>query len=186
VIEIPQSYCSGRATLGFDSVKCGVGGIELFDVSDLEARLRGYSHDGKGRSLVGDGPGDWLSEWIVIGHETACGDPIFLTKNPPHPVFTAMHGAGAWSPRTVAPSLERFWECLEIFKRFAVGRSNPVELEANLPDDEEIRAYLMQWSRLCDGDLAAVEFWGIQAEIGMEDEQRQEKFERFLVTGEFA
>jgi hypothetical protein len=185
VIEIPQSYYSARVTLGFGSVACGVGGIELYDVSKLDDAQRGYSYDSDGRSLVGSGPGDWLSEWIVIGHETACGDPIFFSTNPPHPVFSAMHGAGTWSPRTVAPSLERFWTCLEIFKGFAVGRSNPVELQANLPGDEEIRAYLMQLLRLCDGDLAAVEFWGIQAEIGMEDEQRQERFERFLETGEW-
>ena len=94
MIDIPESYSLRRAALRFDDVANGVGGIKLGQVGELDAAQTGYSVDTAGRSLVGNGPGDWSSDWIVIGFETACGDPLFLSAKPPHPVFMAMHGQG--------------------------------------------------------------------------------------------
>jgi hypothetical protein len=186
VIDIPESYPLRRSSLGFDAVPYGVGGIELYQVGELEGAQTGYSVDTEGRSLTGSDPGDWSSDWIVFGFETACGDPIFLSSGQPHSVFTAMHGEGDWSPDVVAPSIEKFWDCLEIFRGFAAGRGSPGELEANPPNDTEIEAYLQALLRCCDGDPAAVAFWAAQAEIGMDDERWQLRLERLLATGELS
>lgn len=184
MVEIPKSYSVRRSALDFDAVAYGVGGIELYQVGELEGAQTGCSVDSERRSLTGSGPGDWSSDWIVVGLETACGDPIFLSSGPPHPVFTAMHGEGDWSPDIVASSVEKFWDYLEIFRGFAAGRGSPLELETNPPNDTEIEAYLRALLGRCDGEPAAVAFWAIQAEIGMDDERWQLRLERLLVTGE--
>lgn len=157
--------------LEFDEVAYGVGGVELYDLGQIEAAQTGYSVDTSGRSLVGDGPGDWRSDWIVIGNEIACGDPVFVSIKPPHPVFTAVHGQGEWTPELIAPSIERFWECLEAFRRFAIHRGSPVEAEANPPGGQEIEGYLEEILRLCDANPDTVVFWAVQAEIGMNAEE---------------
>ena len=38
--------------------------------TDLDATQAGYSVDAAGRSLVGEGAGDWRSTWMVIGSTT--------------------------------------------------------------------------------------------------------------------
>jgi hypothetical protein len=164
-------YSSRRKALGFDEIAYGVGGIELYRLDDLESSQAGYSTDRTGRSLVGDGPGDWSSAWVVIGHETACGDPIFLSIEPPHPVFMATHGKGEWTPDLIAPSLEIFWNCLETFRRFAANRGSPGEGEANPPNDEQIGAYLEELLFLSGRDARTAVSWAALAEIGMEDER---------------
>jgi len=184
VADIPEIYSLRRVALGFDDVAYGVGGIELYQVGALEVAQTGYSVDASGRSLTGNGDGDWSPDWIVIGFETACGDPIFLSTRPPHPVFTAMHGQGDWSPGMIAPSIERFWDCLETFRRFAAGRGSPVEAETNPPDDIQIEAYLREVLRFCDGKPAACGFWAVEAQIGMNDERWGLRVEHLLATGE--
>src|SRR5690242_21907650 len=119
MVVVPDSYLSRRSTLGFREVSYGVGGIELDDVEELAEAQLGYSVDPSGRSLVGSRPGDWQEDWIVVGHDTACGDPIFLSTKSPHPMFTAMHGQGEWLPEIIAPTVDSFWACLLVFKRFA-------------------------------------------------------------------
>jgi hypothetical protein len=172
VIDIPEPYSSRRAVIGFDEVAYGVGGVELYQVGELEGAQIGYSVDTNDRSLVGSRPGSWSADWIVISRETACGDPmIFISAKPPYPVFTAMYGESVWIPEPVAPSIERFREWLAAFKRFAAHRGSPDEAEANPPDGQETEAFLEHVDRLCDGNAAAVEFWTTQAEIGMVDEE---------------
>jgi hypothetical protein len=184
VILAPERYLSRRAALDYDEVAYGVGGIALYRIAELDAAQIGYSVDTKGRPLVTDGPGSWSSEWIVIGNETACGDPIFLSATPPHPAFTAMHGQGEWTPQLVAPSIDTFWECLDTFRRFALHRGSPVEMQENLPNDWEIEIYLEDLLRLCSRDPSAVGFWAVQAQIGMEDERWRLRLERLLESGE--
>jgi hypothetical protein len=166
---VPNPYASKRVTLDFREIAYGVGGVELYDLGELDAAQLGYSVHPNGRSLVGSSPGEWQQDWIVIGHETACGDPIFLSTKPPHPVFTAMHGQGKWEPKMISPTMESFWECLQAFKQFAIGRGNPVDLQRNPPDEAETEAYLKEVFRFCDDDANAVVFWYVQAEIGMND-----------------
>src|SRR5215831_739456 len=137
VSNAPDWYSTWRASLDFDGVDYGVGGVELFQPEDVPSAQLGYAVATDGKSLVGTGPGDWRSDWIVIGRETTCGDPIFVSQTKPHQVFTAMQGEGSWEPRVVAPDLEMFRDCLEIFRRFAHARGSPVELERNPPSEQE-------------------------------------------------
>lgn len=102
MIRAPERYLSQRAALEYDEVSYGVGGIALYRADELDSAQLGCSVDTTGRSLVGDDPGSWSSDWIVIGNETACGDPIFLSVAAPYSVFTAMHGQGEWTPDLVA------------------------------------------------------------------------------------
>jgi len=158
--NLPDSYKSKRAVLGFDEISFGVVGIELLQLSEVEGVQAGYAEDAAG----------WEPEWIVIGNETACGDPLFLSDRPPHAVFTAMTGEEEWIAKMIAPSLQTFWDCLEVFRRFTQNRGNPVELAGNVKSEEEIEKYLAEISRLCRGSEEALEFWMVQAEIGMDEE----------------
>jgi hypothetical protein len=63
-----------------------------------------------------------------------------------------------------------FFDCLDVFRRFAQRRSNPAERDANPPRDEEIQGYLDQILHLCKRDPDVVGFWAVEAEIGMNDE----------------
>jgi hypothetical protein len=95
-----------------------------------------------------------------------------------------MHGEGEWTPDPVAPSIDTFWECLETFRRFALHRGSPVELQENPPEDSEIETYLADMLRLCNRDPVAIGFWAVQAQIGMDDERWRLRVERLLSSGE--
>jgi hypothetical protein len=82
-----------------------------------------------------------------------------------------MHGQDSWDPKLVAPSLDAFWECLSVFRQFAEGRSNPVQLEANPPSHDEIDTYLQVIGRLRNANADAIDFWLVQGEIGMESDE---------------
>ena len=114
------------------------------------------------------GPGDWRPEWIVIGHETACGDPIFASEESPHPVFSAMHGEGSWGPKLVAPSLGSFAQCVRELQGFAAGRSSPVDLDANPPTPEQQAQFLRVIRSLTNCDQDALGFWAVQIELDLD------------------
>ncbi len=161
----PDWYSHWRASLDFDRIDYNVGGIELFQPENLPEAQLGYAVGIGGESLVGVKPGGWLADWVVIGNETACGDPVFASQTSPHPIFTAMHGQGSWEPELIAPSLETFRECLDVFRRFAEGRSCPGELKAHLPSEEERARFLTDIKRLTTtDDVEAWFFWAVQIE----------------------
>lgn len=169
--SLPSAFVSKRASLEFDEIEYGVGGISLLQLSDLASGQIGYSTTPDGKPLTGQAPGDWKADWIVFGNETACGDPLFLSTRAPYRVFTAMHGEDRWNATLVAPSLESFWRCLEVFRRVAQGRASPVELEAHPLSEEEVAGYHQAIEELCAGDEDAIGFWLVQAEIGIEDDE---------------
>jgi hypothetical protein len=108
--------------------------------------------------------GAWQPNWIVIGCETACGDPLFVDLDAAAlPVFTAMHGEGAWEPVQVAASIEAFAKCIEEFSRISVGRSNPIEREANPVSDDERTVFLRHIAEL-NRTSSAPEFWDVLLE----------------------
>jgi hypothetical protein len=85
----------------------GDGVIVLVKPEELGDIQLGYGIDRDGSKLSGDKPGDWRASWIVIGTDEDLGEPFFVDLAEPElPVFTAMHGAGAWDPRPVARSLQ--------------------------------------------------------------------------------
>jgi hypothetical protein len=86
-----------------DEMECSLARPEGLDDAQL-----GYSATPDGASLVG-GDGGWRREWLAIGYETLCGDPIFVDLSDEQlPVFTAPHGEGVWTPTRVEASLAAF------------------------------------------------------------------------------
>jgi hypothetical protein len=168
VQKAPEWYADWRAALYFDAVGYGVGGLELFRPDHVPRGQLGFAVASDGESLAGIGPGDWRPEWIVIGHETACGDPIFASDEAPHPVSSAIRGEGSWDPKLVAPSIEAFAQCLRAFQGFAAGRSSPVELDANPPTPEQQAQFLTVIRRLTNGDQDALGFWAAQIALDLD------------------
>jgi hypothetical protein len=161
IVVTPPLYAALRASLPNSEISFGCGGLHLYDMSEIEDAQVGYSIARDGTSLCGAEDGAWRPNWIVIGYETACGDPLFLeTSNPALPVFTAVHGERAWAPVAVSISLEAFRASLKLFAGISVGRGNPVELNAKpLPDDER-NDFLTQISALNNGEIK-MDFWDV-------------------------
>jgi hypothetical protein len=113
-------------------VSVGSEGVHICSLADLPGMQRGYCISSAGEPLCGDADGDWKKEWVVIGYETTCGDPIFIDSAVErYPVYTAMHGEGRWDPRPIAVSLDGFRQALEAIAQVAQGREDLLALEAN-------------------------------------------------------
>jgi hypothetical protein len=151
-VIIPDRYRQLRATVPFDSVSMGYASIHLTPVAELEAAQQGYSVIPEGDET------DWQDEWVVIGYEGLCGDPIFIdTSDEDFPVCTAAHGMGEWSPQLIASSFRHFIQILERLQVLARGRANPVEMERHPITDEEGEAFTEFITRGSpDADL---DFW---------------------------
>lgn len=148
-----------RASLNRSEVSFGCGGLRLFEASEIERKQVGYSVAPDGTSLCGTGEGQWRPSWIVIGCETACGDPLFIeTNNSALPVFTAIHGEDDWEPVPIAISVKVFLTSLEEFAQVAAGRRNPVERDANPLTEDERNLFLGRIAALNDG-LVELGFW---------------------------
>lgn len=161
IVITPPRYTALRASLPACDVSLGCGGLHLFDVSEMEGGQIGYSVAPDGTSLCGEDHGAWKPGWIVIGCETACGDPLFLeTGDPALPVLTAKHGEGAWEPVPISISLDAFFASLKELARISRGRSNPAELDANPLSEGERSAFLARISSLNNGQVN-VEFWDV-------------------------
>ena len=159
-MKFPASYIEILKTMP-EEISYDIGGIKLFPVAELEQAQVGYSLGPDGKSLCGDNDGDWRSSWIVIGHETACGDPLFIdTNDTALPVLTAIHGEGAWEPRPVAISIKAFAQCLEVFSHISSNRRNPVELENNPLSEGERSAFLHRIAELNERKFQP-EFWNV-------------------------
>ena len=125
-VTVPERYRKLRRTVPFDSVSLGSTTLNLTGSSELEAAQQGYSIVPEGDET------DWEQEWLVIGNEDLCGDPIFIdTSDESYPVYTAAHGMGEWSPQLIASSFEHFIQILTKLRQLSQGRENPVQMEAN-------------------------------------------------------
>lgn len=84
------------------------------------------------RILRGINEGDWNPNWLVIGHEDLCGDPIFVDlSHSTLPVFTAAHGQDRWDKELLASTFGGFVLALNEVDRISKNRRNPVELKRN-------------------------------------------------------
>lgn len=163
-MNLPESYIEIRESIRTEEITYGVGGIKLFATAELEQGQVGYAVASDGKSLYSDNNGSWRSGWIVIGYETACGDPLFIDSDDPAlPVLTAMHGVGNWEPSPVAISLKVFARSLEYFAQVSKGRSNPVELENNPLSDDERNMFLQRIAELNEGKFEPG-FWSVLLE----------------------
>lgn len=84
--------------------------LELFSFEQLEEAQIGYLITPDGHSLITDEEDSWDANWIVIGYETMCGDPLIIELNEKgYPVSTLIHGIGSWNGGNfLADSLENF------------------------------------------------------------------------------
>jgi hypothetical protein len=141
-LTLPDKYIAWRKSVD-DEVSFGYGGVGLFKINEIEDRQVGYARSADGDSLCSGEPGAWLPEWIAIGIETLCGDPIFINSAITSlPVFTAAHGEGSWAPALVASSLEGFDAALRRLRHLAIGREHPVALEKNpLPTNLRVKQF---------------------------------------------
>jgi len=163
-MNIPSRYNDLRQALP-EEVNFGCGGIKLFSSPEIEGQQLGYSVAANGSSLCTGAEGAWQPSWLVIGCESALGDPIFIdTDDDALPVFTAMHGEGAWEPNPIATSAEAFANCLKEFARIAAGRANPGEHNANPVGDDDRKRFLNRIAEL-NRTASAPEFWDVMLEF---------------------
>lgn len=156
--RVPQAYEAWRLELGFDEISYGAGGVYLEHVDGLKEAQVGYSVSPEGKSFCTGQPGDWLESWLVIGHDTLVGDPVFVdTSVADLPVLTAMHGSGTWDPTCIAVSLESFGTAFKEVRRLSKGRENPVELEKHPLPAAERSAALAKIEAANPG--ADIQFW---------------------------
>lgn len=151
---IPSRYRQLRASAPFDSVSFGHHGICLTAVAELEQAQEGYG-------IVPDQRTTWNPEWVVIGHDEMCGDPIFIdTDDDDFPVYTAEHGAGEWRPQLIAFSFQHLIDILGQFRSFRGGRTSPAELERQ-PITPEEKTGLLAFirDRNPDIDISVWEDW---------------------------
>ena len=147
-------------------VAFGYSSVSICRPSELRERQVGFSIHPDGTNLCGDGDGDWLRNWLVIGFEGECGDPIFIDKAAPgYPVYTVGHGEGRWDLKPIAVSLDGLRAALAAVTKAAEGRETPVALEQRPISAEERDAILAQiqqhnpgidlffWALMMDGDL---------------------------------
>ena len=164
-MELPSDYIRVRQLISVSEVSYGIGGIKLFNTEEIEEGQVGYSVAPDGRSLCGDGAGEWQPGWIAVGYETACGDPLFIeTTDRSLPVFTAVHGEGSWQPKSVAISFDAFASCLREFAKLANGRANPVELENNPLPESDRNAFFERIAEL-NGRGFDPAFWALMVEF---------------------
>ena len=108
--------------------------------------------------MVGEKEGEWLKNWLVIGYEDCCGDPIFIdTAHQGFPVYSAMHGEGSWEAIRIADSLEGLGHALSAVVDVSKGRENPVALENNLLNQHEKELTLATIKRY--NPNADLDFW---------------------------
>ena len=151
-VTIPDRYKKMRGAVPFDSVSIGYASIHLAPVSELEAAQQGYTIVPEGDET------DWRDEWVVIGYEGMCGDPIFIdTDVYDYPVYTAAHGMGEWNPQLIAFSFSHFVQVLQRLQGLARGRSNPVQSEQH-PITEQERESFLEFIRRDSPDVEFT-FW---------------------------
>jgi hypothetical protein len=134
--------------------------IHVFKTAELEAAQVGYSVSPQGENLIGNAEGEWRENWLVIGYEDLCGDPIFIdTKAAGFPVYTAIHGEGSWKPNSIADSLAGFESALAVVGRVSENRDTPRALEDNPLPEEQKNQTLAEIRR--SNPQADLEFWEI-------------------------
>jgi hypothetical protein len=116
---IPPEYLRQLELLPIRSIDLGAFGILVYDEASLSEAQTGYGGD------------DWSTSWLVIAYDTGHGDPFFIDgADPRFPVYTAMHGCGAWKPSLVASSFRNFAAGLTLVAPECKGREHPAGLKA--------------------------------------------------------
>ncbi|KIV50833.1 hypothetical protein TS65_28850 [Aneurinibacillus migulanus] len=93
--------------------------LELCTINELDEAQIGYGIDPEGNSLI-KGEALWDENWIVIGHETMCGDPIIAdVTEAGYSISKLMHDMGNWEGGSyLAQSMLEFLDhlcCINMF-----------------------------------------------------------------------
>ena len=152
------------SSLVIPSVSLGYTTVKIYTAEELQEAQIGYSVDPSGKSLIDENDeGSWKKEWLVIGYEDLCGDPIFIdTASEGGPVYIAGHGEGDWRPKRIATTLKGFAEAMNDAAKIATGRETPVELEANPIGAEGKADFIARLQR--DNPEMGLEFWELWIE----------------------
>ena len=141
-----------------EEVSLGITTIRIARAGNLARLQVGYAMDPQGRPLTGEAEGDWRPNWVVIGHDDTCGDPIFIdTSQDGFPVYTAMHSQGFWRPSRIASTIQGLGYALRAILEASHGRENPVALESN-PLRQDERMKVLSQIRQHNPDVG-LEFW---------------------------
>lgn len=105
-------------------------------------------------------PHGWRRSWIAIA--TDSGDPYFLDTarvgaRGECPIYTAMHGTGAWEPLLAASSLEQFLRILDVWLRIVVAHHDPLNPDEPL-DETQARRLAIDIERI---DPATASLWAV-------------------------
>ncbi|HEX9062466.1 MAG TPA: SMI1/KNR4 family protein, partial [Clostridia bacterium] len=94
--------------------------FELFPLDQLDKEQVGYSIDNNVNSLITGEDGSWDNNWLVIGYETLCGDPIIIDLSEDgYPVTRLIHGMGSWEGGTyLSFSIDSFYNILKGLNNF--------------------------------------------------------------------
>jgi hypothetical protein len=153
-----EQYIELRRAVLLDKVSCGYRTVTLFPTAELGDAQIGYSVGDAGEDLTGTSDGDWQANWLAIGYEDVCGDPIFIDLSESAlPVFTAAHGQGRWDAELIASSLTGFLKALAEVDRISTNRRNPVELERHPLSEVEREQVLKQIAKV--NGKGNLEFW---------------------------
>lgn len=146
-------------SIPFGEVNFGSGGLRVYRRDEVEAGQVGYGVAPDGSSLCSGEVGAWRPEWIVVGYDTASGDPLIMdTSDPALPILRDLNGRGKWDPEKISLSLDAFLAAYELLGRLAKGRATPVELETNPLSQGERAGFLAHISDLNNGQ-AGRDFW---------------------------
>jgi len=155
---VPHAYKSWRSALDFDEISFGAGGVRLEQLDQIDQAQIGYSVSPQGESFCTGQSGDWQENWLVIGNDTALGDPLIIdTAAANLPVLTAMHGTGNWDPTCIAVSLSAFGAALAEVHRLSIGRESPVALDKHPLPARQRRQALAKIKAANPG--ADMQFW---------------------------
>jgi hypothetical protein len=84
----------------------------------------------------------WSAEWVVIGDVSV--DPIIAhTDKAGTPISGALHGAGEWKPRLIAPNLVTFIQCVTVL----VDTVERFSKEERFTDDLSLRPEVITFIR---------------------------------------
>ena len=134
---VPPEFVELRRRFPLAAVRIGYSGVELDSIAGIPDAQKGYSIIPEGSET------DWKASWLVIGHETSMGDPIFIDiEEEEFPVYIAPHGEGSWSPTQIAPSAGAFFAILSRLAAVVKGRENPVAMERNPISEIEKERFL--------------------------------------------
>ena len=159
MITIHPKFRELRSSIPFAEVNLGCGGLHLYQLDEIEAGQIGYAIAQDGSSLCTGEEGAWRPEWLVIGFEMPCGDPLLIDMSVSAlPVFHDFNGQGRWDPVKIAVSFEMFILGVKEFAQLATGRGTPVERDANPLSPTERTGFLKHIADL-NKEQASLDFW---------------------------